>query len=72
MNRQIVSWKFLLEKPISLPLKHSCNTDWIVDPLPQVKSVEQVAKISTKIICRISQFFLKSLSKIYKTSMKHL
>ena len=58
--------KIFTRKPISLLLKHSRDTDWIVDPLPQVKSAEQMAKISTKIIWRISQLFWKLYQKYIK------
>ena len=55
---------------------NSPSTDWIVDPFQQVKSAEHMAKINTKIICLLSGAFpnssWKPLSKIYKTSMKHI
>ena len=70
-NRQTVAWKLFTVK------SNSRNDDWIVDPFPQVKSAEHMAQINTKNIYLKSGafpnfFFLKTLSKIYKTSMKHL
>ena len=75
INRQIVSWKFLFEAHKFTIKNNSRNTDWIVDLFPQGKSAEHMAKINTlnylSQIRRISQFILKTLSQIYKTSMKH-
>ena len=51
------------------------NTIWIVHPLTQVKSAEQMAKFNTKSISNrgtFSNFSLAPKKTIYKTSMKHL
>ena len=56
---------------------NSRNTDCIVDPFPQVKSAEYMAKINTKIIClrlgafpnfswKLYQKYIKRLWNIYK------
>ena len=53
---------------------NSRNTDWIVDRFPQVKLAELMAKINTKGLKSgaFPNFFLKTLSEINKTSVKHL
>ena len=47
-----------------------------VAPFTQVNSLEHIAKkiltLNLPLIGRISQFFFKTLSRIYKTSRKHL
>ena len=47
INKQIVSLRFLFETHKFTIKSNSRNTDWIVDPFPQVKSAEQIAKINT-------------------------
>ena len=82
MNEQTENNSFLLlEKFHSKTQKfavksNSRSTDWIVDPFTQVNSLEHIAKkiltLNLPLIGRISQFFFKTLSRIYKTSRKHL
>ena len=51
---------------------NSRNTDWIVDPFPQVKSAEHMATINTKIICLRSGAFPNFSWKLYQKYIKRL
>ena len=68
INRQIV-----YSKTRKCTVKsNSRNTDWIVNPFPQVKSAEHMAKINIKIICIRSGAFPNFSWKLYQKYVKRL